>query len=155
MDDLLLFRLLRERRYDAAELGELLATVAGLTPAARAPFLGLLAPLLEEPARPHRAAALRCLAGCEGSEAVQLAQGLLDDEDDEVREAALVFFQTLAIRAPMRWVHVVFHGDLRVRRGALREGAPTGASSMAFALLADEGCRDEVRARFLPGAPAR
>jgi hypothetical protein len=153
MDDLRLFRLLSERTHDADGLRGLLEELARQSTLVRLPFLGLLVPLLEGGNPGLKAAAIRCLMGCEGAEATRLIAAYLEDDDPEVRGAALDFFRDISRSQPWRWVHVAYHPDARIRRAAFEDGVAVEAASMGFPLLVDEACGELARQRFLPGHP--
>ena len=89
MRDLHLWRLLQRPTPDPAEVAPLLADLADLPLAERAPFFGLLQRPLEHADAGLRRAALRALGGATGRPAIQRFVHALGDADESVRQAAV------------------------------------------------------------------
>ncbi len=148
MRDLRCFHALIERRYDDAELPEMLDALAKRSPRQRAAFFGPLLELLwsDEPAaKSLRARALACVGDGDGH---LLASAVIDALDDEAtREPAMAAMRKIATRQAPRWVHALFHPDAAVRALAISEPAPGDAASFELFALADPAARETVLAR--------
>src|SRR5262245_49947896 len=125
------------RRLDShtATVEDVIA-IGDLPAARRAPFVGALFALVQDPAM--RAAALTALRGARGVPGVRAMVAALGEGD-----AARVALSVTARDAPMRWVHALFHGDVAVRRAAIPE-TPQGALELVAYLRADPACADLV-----------
>ncbi|HZO17201.1 MAG TPA: hypothetical protein VFB62_28180 [Polyangiaceae bacterium] len=142
MRDVVLFESLRAGAPEPDELVRMLEELARLTLEERVPLFGVL-PLGHHDARVRRAA-MTALAGANGRLAMAAMLAALDDDDREVRLAAVEAWRSLRDQ-PMRWAHVVFHRDPDVRRAAL-----DGPSSLLhFYLLADDICAPLSRAQLV------
>lgn len=152
MNDFDLFALFRKVQHpqdlDLAELRQMLQGMTDLTDRPwhhRLPFLAFLPPLLaldtlgaqarraaaslpvEDQAalaRAVQAAAVRLLAGARGRQAWVSLVRLLDDEEAEVRRAAVETLRISAAYDPGRWVHAALHPREDVRAAARTVGPP-------------------------------
>jgi hypothetical protein len=146
MNDLLLWRLLRDRQLQPDALVPLLRDLARLPLAQRVPFLGLLPAALGHPEPALRAAAVAALAGAKGRPALQRLVHALDDAGPSVRLAAVDALR-LSVHGDdtARWAHVLFHPSPDVRLAGLADDKdfPPPLLYKAF-LLADDACRPTV-----------
>ena len=140
MRDVVLHRNLRDGRREPDDLVEL-EKLAALPPAQRVGFVGVVLPLLDDRAPTWRIAALRALTGMRGHAVEVAIVACLDDDDPDVRRAAVVALR----RSPhtIRHTHALLHARVDVRRAALENFAPLN-SSVAFALRADPSCLHAV-----------
>ncbi len=144
---------LRAELHEGQHLAGLLEELAREPLHMRVVFLGLMPRVLNHPDARVRAAALAVVAGAEGPSAWPAMVGALDDGDPAVKISALSALHTSATEQPLRWVHALFHADPEVRRAAATGGAPVGAASYAFFLLADESIAGAIRARGVEVPP--
>lgn len=111
----------------------------------RAPFLGAAVLAARSERAGVRVAALRLLTGARGMFGLQTIIAALDDDDLQVREAAVDALRSSAEAEAARWAHAVFHPRVDVRRRALERGGPRGAESFAVYLRADPELREAAR----------
>src|SRR5262249_8467709 len=123
MHDLLLWRLLRTRRFQADELPPLLDEFAQWPLDQRRPFLGFLPPAVTHPDSRLRRAAVTALRGARGTLALRLIVAALNDPEADVRRAAaLALRESTAGGDWARWAHVLFHPEAALRRAAVAPG---------------------------------
>src|SRR6266545_949935 len=153
MNDLRLWRLLRQEPAPAEELTPLLRELAALPLRDRLPFLGVLPGALEHPDAEVRAAAAACLRQASGTLAFRQLVRALHDADGPVRLAAAEALRQSAEGDPPRWVHALFHPDAEVRRfAALHPQSPLPAW-YALYLLADPACAADLLPRLQDQTP--
>ncbi len=148
MRDILLFASLWDRADDVATVLALLAELRALPARRRVPWFAALPWALAHREPRVRAAALGALTGADGTAALAAFVDGLDDDDPDVRGAALEALRELESRDPMRWAHAVFHPRADVRRATLRVAEDELPSELCFYLLADEACRDLLLPRL-------
>jgi hypothetical protein len=120
MHDLLLWRLLRHRRYQAEELLPLLDEFAQWPLDLRRPFLGFLPPAAVHLDGKVRRAAVNALRGARGTLALRLLITALNDPDADVCQAAVGSLRESTLGGDWaRWAHVLFHPDAALRRAAV------------------------------------
>src|SRR5262245_45425086 len=108
----------------------------------RAPFLGAVVPLAEHAEPVIRGAALRALAGARGHIGVSALVRGLDDDDADVRAAALAALRDTARDAPARYAHAMFHSRVEIRRASLSGPLSQALTEMAIYLRGDAACAD-------------
>jgi hypothetical protein len=157
MQDLRLWRLLRQPEPPAAEIIPLLEQLTALPLAERYPFFGPLPRALAHPEDAVRAAAVRALSGASGPLAYRQIVALLHDPEPAVHLAALEALRQSSSIDPPRWAHALFHPRPEVRRAALDPNlAFPLAPWHALYLLPDPGCADLVSAHLARApVPAR
>src|SRR4051794_4770645 len=107
----------------------LLREVSSWSPARRVPFFGKLLALCDHADTDIRSAAIAALGGSRGVLGVRaLVRGLDDPTTFETAVQALK--STVREGAPDRYVHAIFHPDVRVRRAALVD-MPNAATHLA------------------------
>ena len=94
----------------------------------------------EQPAM--RTAALAALRGARGMIGVRAIVARLDDDDAEVRVAAVEALAATSIEAPARFAHALFHPREDVRKIALQRLASPEVATLAIYLRADAPCAD-------------
>jgi hypothetical protein len=151
LDDLRLFRLLREPTLDAGAIVPLLRELAELRVAERVPFFGLLERALTDGDAELRRAAARALGGANGVLAFRRLVTALADEASAVRAAAVEALRASSDGQPARWAHVVFHSREDVRRAGLEGDAPLHTGHLTLAAIADPACSQVVLARVRRG----
>jgi hypothetical protein len=125
MQDLLLWRTLRRRRFASTEVLSLLRELAQASFLERLPFFGLLPPALTHIDPEVRAAAVSVLRGAKGRLALQRLVAALHDPELPVRLAAVESLrEALQDGDWPRWVHVLFHPDLEVRTAGVTVDRP-------------------------------
>jgi hypothetical protein len=141
MNDLRLWRLLRENSVEPHEIIPLLRELAERPLVERCPFFGLLPPLLNDAREEVRAAAVTALRQASGHFAFRHLVRALHDPHPAVRLAAVAALAESAADDPPRYVHALFHADPEVRRWAVRGARffPT-AGWYALYLLPDPAC---------------
>jgi hypothetical protein len=148
MRELHLWRLLRDRIFDPAEIIPLLKELAGRPLAQRMPFLGLLPSALEHADPAVRAAAVPVLAGARGRLALHQAIAALHDNDQAVRLAAVdALHECVRGDDTARWAHVMFHSDPDIRAAGLAKEFPAPYLYRLF-LIADPVHGEAVRRSF-------
>jgi hypothetical protein len=149
MDDLRLWRLLRQESPPAADLVPLLRQLAALPPAERLPFFGALPRALTHADAEVRAAGVLVLGGATGHLAFRQVVGLLHDTEPAVRLAALEALRQSCHLEPLRWVHALFHPEAELRRAALAADRPFPLPLWyALYLLPDPACADLALAKL-------
>ncbi|MBL4687598.1 MAG: hypothetical protein JKY37_23585 [Nannocystaceae bacterium] len=140
------------RLHDAPgpDLIEALAQLAELPLRDRAPFLGLVAPLLTHAEVGLRRAAVRVLAGARGIVGMRSLVDALDDDDASIRSAAVASLREVAKHEYARWAHVVFHPRQDVRAAALEGKVHTNCAHYGAYLRADPSNRERAEALPLP-----
>ncbi len=137
MRDLALWRMMDEPAADASRLASLLREAADLPLEERGVFVGR-APQLAAHDDPNvRRAVVRLLRGSTGLAAWRLLVDALDDDDMDVRQAAVSALAVSCVSEPFRWAHALFHPQADVRAAALRESPPAGYTWMLLYLAAD------------------
>jgi hypothetical protein len=140
MNDLRLWRLLRQQDPPPAELAPLLRELAALPVRDRLPFFGLLPRALGHADAEVRAAAASCLGQVGGSLGFRQLVRVLHAPELPVRLAAAEALREAAAHDPPRWAHALFHHDAEVRRfAALADNAPLPAWYGLY-LLPDPAC---------------
>jgi HEAT repeat protein len=118
MNDLRLWKLLRQGDLEAVEAVPLLQELAALSLPERVPFFGVLSPALNHTDPLVRAAAVTCLRQAGGVLGYKQLVRALHDPEALVRLAATDALREAAVHDPARWVHALFHPDAEVRRHA-------------------------------------
>jgi hypothetical protein len=146
MDDLLLFALLRDRKYDDERLAGLLVELCDLPARARVPYVAWMHDLATDETMPLeiRTPALRAMEGADGVLPLEAAIVALDSPDPNMMEAGHAVLRSAASRRPARMAHLLFHPRLEVREATLRGAA---VPDLEFHLLADPALREIVRSR--------
>lgn len=144
MNDLALWRCLRDDHTDAAMLAAALRELATQAPADRASCLGLVLPYLEHADPAVRAAAVTALGGASGWPAFRALVAALNDAAEEVRQAGVEALRLSALDDPTRWGHALFHANAAVRAAACAGAPVPGTTAYLFHLIADPACREQV-----------
>ena len=146
MRDVTLFRRLLERELGGDDLPALLVEAAKAPLGERALIVGVLDPLLESERAELRAGGARLLGAGASRSALASINGLLDDEDETVRGAAVeALVECVSFSHVARMAHALFHPRADVRQKAL-ENLPEGAKTYAFYLLGDAETSQRARA---------
>jgi hypothetical protein len=119
----------------------LLHALARLPLERRWPYLAPILPCTQDERPEVRAAAVACLAGARGRQALRTLVRALDDADAAVCDAAMAALRSSALDGSLRWVHAVFHPRPEVRRAAVDPAARLPLPAWyALYLLADPAC---------------
>lgn len=141
------------RRLEGGErstaIADALAATSSWPAIERAPFLRFVGELVASDVPGLRVGALALLSGCRGVVGLRLVVKALDDEDADVRRAAVKALAATASVAAHRYVHALFHARADVRRTAV-ELAPPEAVALTGWLRADPELRELVRAAPWP-----
>jgi len=119
MNDLRLWQWLHEGGGSPGELAASLHELAKLPLKLRFPWFGRLDSALDHPDPGVRGAALEVLAGATGLSAFQRLVEALHDRSLSVRLIAVESLRISAAADPARWVHAIYHPDVKVRVAAL------------------------------------